>query len=328
MNSNLEKIIKKGKHLKLSEAEKRAMRETLSFYVRANPVPENKLISIFQMTRVHATVFSAVILFFLSGSASVLAEKSLPGDFLYPLKTGVNENVMGLFAVSTQAKAQLEVNLAERRLSEVEHISKQPNIPESVTNQLFAQIDEHVQRASEEESSLDDDTNNTGATSTNSPSVRATGSSQNLPALNSTTLHTSAVQKSSFQVSVNGNESAKSKSDSRSTKQKITDAENKVTELKSQRNQGKNLIRAQIELISARRELFRNQKNDSVNTSSNETENNNFENKIHEGDIKQIENLQKVNPVNIAPASTNTVSGSVGHKLKVQSGEDDDRFDD
>ena len=51
---------------------------------------------------------------------SFAAQGALPGDFLYPVKTDVNENVRGAFALSADAEANLQADLLEERLEEAQ----------------------------------------------------------------------------------------------------------------------------------------------------------------------------------------------------------------
>jgi hypothetical protein len=63
-------------------------------------------------------VIGLLIVALLGGGASVAANNSLPGDFLYPVKIDLNEKVTGVFQLSPEAKAAWEAKLAETRLDE------------------------------------------------------------------------------------------------------------------------------------------------------------------------------------------------------------------
>ncbi len=78
---------------------------------------------------VPALLTAAVFLF--TGGASVLAERALPGDSLYPFKVNVNESIRELAAVSTEAKAKLAVEATERRLQEAALLSAEGRLDES-----------------------------------------------------------------------------------------------------------------------------------------------------------------------------------------------------
>lgn len=51
---------------------------------------------------------------------SFAAERSLPGDALYPIKIKINEKIRGMLAASTQAKAKWQEEVLVRRLNEAD----------------------------------------------------------------------------------------------------------------------------------------------------------------------------------------------------------------
>ncbi len=68
----------------------------------------------------------AAILVALTGAVSgtaVISENAVPGDTLYPVKTGLNEQVRDLLAIGDEAQAEWEASKAERRLEEAEELS-------------------------------------------------------------------------------------------------------------------------------------------------------------------------------------------------------------
>lgn len=66
---------------------------------------------------------SLAILLIATGGTSLAAERALPGDFLYPVKVGLNEQVRGLTAVTPEAKAKFALEVTDRRLKEVAILS-------------------------------------------------------------------------------------------------------------------------------------------------------------------------------------------------------------
>src|SRR3989339_1139174 len=61
-------------------------------------------------------VMGLVAVFLLSGGAAAAAEGSLPGDFLYPVKIHVTEEVRAYLADSDEERALWEVIRTERRI--------------------------------------------------------------------------------------------------------------------------------------------------------------------------------------------------------------------
>lgn len=67
--------------------------------------------------------FTFALLLLATGGTSLAAEGALPGDLLYPIKIGVNEQVRGLTAVTPEAKAKFALEITDRRLKEVALLS-------------------------------------------------------------------------------------------------------------------------------------------------------------------------------------------------------------
>lgn len=63
----------------------------------------------------------ALIFFLTSGTTTMAAKKSLPGDKLYPIKI-FNEKIESLTTFTPQARAQIEIDHVISRLDEVEQI--------------------------------------------------------------------------------------------------------------------------------------------------------------------------------------------------------------
>lgn len=76
-----------------------------------------------------AGVVASILIAILStgGAATLAAQKSLPSDFLYPLKLA-SERAKIAFTPSGLEKAGLRVNFAERRLEEIQKASSGPKV--------------------------------------------------------------------------------------------------------------------------------------------------------------------------------------------------------
>ncbi len=60
-----------------------------------------------------------LILLTLSGGLSYIAKSALPGDMLYPVKTGIDEPIEEALAFGPEAKSAVHVSHALERLSEI-----------------------------------------------------------------------------------------------------------------------------------------------------------------------------------------------------------------
>jgi hypothetical protein len=74
------------------------------------------------------------------------AESAVPGDLLYSVKVSVNEPVLGVFALSPEAKAVWQVKLTERRLWEEQVLIQRGVSPETIRSMQSA-IDARLQQA-------------------------------------------------------------------------------------------------------------------------------------------------------------------------------------
>ncbi len=87
-----------------------------------------------------------VIALILGGGVSIASEQALPGDALYAVKVGVNENIQTFFAFSTAARADLETKLAARRLEEAEKLAAEGKLDAEVLAQIEENFEEHADR--------------------------------------------------------------------------------------------------------------------------------------------------------------------------------------
>lgn len=81
----------------------------------------------------------------IGGGFSAAAERSLPGDSLYPVKVELNENVRAWAAVSAEAEASLQTKLAERRLEEAEKLAVEGTLNADARAKIESEFDAHVQ---------------------------------------------------------------------------------------------------------------------------------------------------------------------------------------
>lgn len=89
-------------------------------------------------------VFLALVLA-LSGGTAAAASDTLPGDFLYPYKLHVNENVRSFFALSEEARADLAVDLASRRLNEAERLALRQELSAEHHAMLEARFQDRIE---------------------------------------------------------------------------------------------------------------------------------------------------------------------------------------
>lgn len=172
---HFKQLVEEAKKLTLSQAEKTDIKDQLVLFMR-NTVNAN--VRTAELTRLHSrrsmlsniqftplnnlrsklpSVFNRVnifkpmpiliaILLLVSGGASFAAEKSLPGDALYPVKVYVNEEVRGWATLSEEAKANWDAALANRRLNEAEQLASESRLDAETRAQLEANFQAHSDR--------------------------------------------------------------------------------------------------------------------------------------------------------------------------------------
>lgn len=148
MEKDLEKFLNKAKHIKLSESERGLMRGKLEEFMWKNPIKiQDKKPRQFYFAFITWRVGIAVFAFLLiagSAGASVLSKNALPGEKLYTMKVGVNEEVKTFFAFTDEAKAKVNADIAEVRLLEVEKLAEQGKLDRQKREKLEAQFKVHA----------------------------------------------------------------------------------------------------------------------------------------------------------------------------------------
>ena len=155
MNLNFEQFIHELKGVGLEKNDKARMRSYLLDYAKTHPAQEAAISdaasphSVFKAGGkfFHFLFFpnKVSIVAFGLGTAT-LAEDSLPGDMLYPVKIGLHRVGRSLFVVSAEAKANWEVDQAEQRLREASQLISKNRVDEQQLQRIQAQIEEHTQK--------------------------------------------------------------------------------------------------------------------------------------------------------------------------------------
>ncbi|MFZ2189600.1 MAG: DUF5667 domain-containing protein [Candidatus Magasanikiibacteriota bacterium] len=92
----------------------------------------------------------------MGGGTAVAAENTLPGDWLYPVKVSINEEVREALSISPEAKVAWENRRAERRLEEVEKLSSEGKLTTSTSAMLANKFEEFSKKADERLQKLQD----------------------------------------------------------------------------------------------------------------------------------------------------------------------------
>jgi hypothetical protein len=133
MDKTPEQLIKALTHERISPARKQAIRHMLQVYAHTY-VPHRSLWGVFAR---HAFSYSALASLLLAGGATALAQRSLPGDLLYPVKLEVNDRVAVVVSGDEDARLDKELKQIERIIDEEESVSEQEleNLDEDVDDE-------------------------------------------------------------------------------------------------------------------------------------------------------------------------------------------------
>lgn len=151
-NDTFQRILETLRSAQLTAHEKTLIRGQLQAYMREHPARAPfvvRWLDIFAFAA-HASVLrprfqlaaAALVLVFAVGGTSYAAERSLPGDPLYAVKIHMNEPIQGALAISPEAKAQWNAQLAARRLEEAEELAAQNKLDSSASATLAAGLDQ------------------------------------------------------------------------------------------------------------------------------------------------------------------------------------------
>ena len=152
------KIAEKAKSAKLTERERETLFLTVDTYVGSNKSQSSRPIkSPFAMGGVlpfvsswhaHGTRMAIVVLMlviFGAGGTSLAAQNSLPGDFFYPIRVNVNEEIRAIF-LSSSARSEYEVERAKKRVEEAKELVVQNRMSPEIQDKIATRLNSHIAR--------------------------------------------------------------------------------------------------------------------------------------------------------------------------------------
>ena len=164
MNKELKQFIEELKSVNLESEEKIEIRNFLFSFIEKKPANYVSKEILERLKKQRQNILSSYVLSFykkpmlaiiipiiiaISGGVSVAAENSLPGDFLFPVKVKVNEEIRSVVALTPKAKAKWEIKVVERRLEEAEKLSAEGRLKAEVSAKIEENFKAHSDRVQE-----------------------------------------------------------------------------------------------------------------------------------------------------------------------------------
>lgn len=107
-------------------------------------VPKRTSLFIFKFAYMPLIIVLAIM---IGGGTTFAAQASIPGDFLYPVKIAVNENIREALAMSADSEAKLQANLLEERLEEAQKLQVKGQLTADTETSVVANISAQAKQA-------------------------------------------------------------------------------------------------------------------------------------------------------------------------------------
>ena len=150
---------KYAEKISLKASERRELRERILSYMEYHPLPKqtggimpkrldgipSQVFTTFHFnfrskyTRIATGVFAVILIV-----TPFVAERSVPGDALYLVKTNLNESIQGTLVTTPYEKIEFETKLMERRIAEARVLADEGKLTEEVKTQIADTVKEHA----------------------------------------------------------------------------------------------------------------------------------------------------------------------------------------
>ena len=157
-----EQLKKKAETIRLQAMERADLRERVISYMEYHPLPKEvseapvaDAVSTEPYTAIRIDLMllgrflSAFAVLFLV-IVPIVAERAVPGDVLYPIKVGFNEELRGTLTLSSYEKVEWETARLERRVAEARLLASEGKLTPEVEAEVAEAIKEHGEAAQKE----------------------------------------------------------------------------------------------------------------------------------------------------------------------------------
>lgn len=146
------------KEVRLTEVEKIEIRDSLVHFMSSHPLPLKKRVS--WITRTQHKILSpygyssfsvgrfaiigTLVVLVSCGSLTYASASALPGEFLYPIKINIKENIEGTFKKDSEEKLSFQEERVKRRIDEINTLKKKKNLSQKEVVIAKTILKEHV----------------------------------------------------------------------------------------------------------------------------------------------------------------------------------------
>lgn len=159
-----EQLHKEALTIKLRLAERKALRERVISYMEYHPLPESartpaaptagleltEAVSVVKLNLKRVLQWSGAIAGIFILSVTYIAERSVPGDTLYAIKVGVNEELRSTLARTSYDKVVWETERLNRRIAEARLLASEGKLTEEVEERVALAVRTHSDNARRE----------------------------------------------------------------------------------------------------------------------------------------------------------------------------------
>ncbi|MCR4261059.1 MAG: DUF5667 domain-containing protein [Candidatus Colwellbacteria bacterium] len=144
-------IFKHSDKISLAHSEREGIKRTLLAHIDMSPVRVGlwgrlKYQRSQTQTKFKLMPLVLALLLTFSGGTALAANSSLPGDFLYPVKVGMNEQIRGALAFTGEAKAGYQGDLAMKRIEEIEQLVAEGDIEVVLKEKIEERFEKHSEK--------------------------------------------------------------------------------------------------------------------------------------------------------------------------------------
>lgn len=149
MKQEIEDSLNNLKNLySLSQAEKEESFGRIEAFMNAHPLPKKSPLKLEYFILRGFNYYTVAAVFFALTSLSLYAEGTIPGNYLYPVKVEVNDNIKILSSLTPESKAKTHIAIIKERIEDIDEAVEQGQIDAESLDYAATSIHEHTEEVS------------------------------------------------------------------------------------------------------------------------------------------------------------------------------------